>query len=250
MSRLLSLSRLYLLGSLRRQAHLATLFLGVMLFMLPAYVNAFSLGVTTFEVVSKDFGLILIGYFTLAMAVLLGSSTVPSDRESRSVYPVLARPVSRGLYLGAHLLAVIAMLGGSVLFLGFCLCLSVGMMVHHLDFSLFVALYGSFLQASVIAAVCMAGSIRLSAAASGAIGVVLFLVGHLSRDFFTLFLGGHLGSLAKAMIPDLSALALKNQIVHGLPVAPGYLLGATVYAVGWAGLALWAARESFEEVDL
>lgn len=250
MSSLLSLAWLYLLGTLRRQAHLATLFLGVVLFMLPAYVNAFSLGVSTFEIVSKDFGLILIGYFTVGMAVLLGSTTVPTDRETRSVHPVLARPVSRGLYLAAHLLAVLAMLAGSLLFLGLCLTFSIGLMVHHFDLSAFTALYGSFLQAAVVAAVCMMLSIRLSAAASGTAGVVLFLVGHLSGDFFALFLGPHLGAVAKAMLPDLSLLALKNLVVHGHAISSFYLGQATLYALGWAALALWGAREMFQEVDL
>ncbi len=250
MNSLFSLTRLYLLGSLRRQAHLATLFLGVVLFMLPAYVNAFSLGVSTFEVVSKDFGLILISYFTLAMAVLLGSTTVPNDREARSIYPVLARPVSRGLYLAAHLLAVVGMLAGSLLFLGACLTLSIGMMVRHFDLSLSVALYGSFLQAVVIAAICMMASIRWSSAVSGALGVVLFIVGHLSGDLFRLILGPHLGPLGKALVPDLSVLALKNLVVHGFAIGPLYLLQTTLYASGWACLAWWAARETFEEVDL
>ena len=76
MTTVLRLSRLYFLGKVRQQVHLATLFLGVILFMLPAYVNAFSLGVHAFERISKDFGLTLIHYFGMGLSILLASSSI------------------------------------------------------------------------------------------------------------------------------------------------------------------------------
>lgn len=251
MSSILALARLYLLGSLRRQAHLTTLFLGAVLFLLPSYVNSFSLGVEAFERVAKDFGLIVIGYFTVGMALLLGSTAVPHDRETRSIYPVLARPLSRAVYLTAHFLATTAMLAGSLLFLGFCLCVSVGLMLRELDPGLGLALYGSFLQGVVIAAACLMLSIRWSPAVAGSAGAALFLIGHLSPDFFSLLLGNsRIGVVAKAALPDMSALALKDAVVHGLPVAPSYLGAMTFYALGWVAIFLVLAKEAFEEVDL
>ena len=44
MRAVLSLARLYFLGAMRRQAHLATLFLAVILLMQPSFINALSLG--------------------------------------------------------------------------------------------------------------------------------------------------------------------------------------------------------------
>lgn len=251
MSSILSLSWLYLLGSLRRQAHLTTLFLGAILFLLPSYVNSFSLGVDAFERVAKDFGLILIGYFAVGMALLLGSTAVPADRESRSIYPILARPLSRAGYLTAQFMASLAMLAGSLLFLGLCLGLSLGLMLRQVDMGLALALYGSFLQGIVISAACLMLSIRWSPAVAGTVGAILFLVGHLSRDLFTLVLGkSQLAALAKAALPDMSALALKDVVVHAIPVSPGYLVGMTFYALGWVTVFLALANEFFREVDL
>ena len=137
----LILTHLYFLGSVRRQVHLATLFLGAILFMLPAYINAFSLGINAFERVSKDFGLTLIGYFGIAMAILLASTSIPRDLENRSIYPVLARPVRRYQYLLAHYLALVALLACSYLFLGVCLSAAVSALTHELDLTLFRSLH-------------------------------------------------------------------------------------------------------------
>ncbi len=245
----LVLAKLYLLGSLRRQAHLATLFLGFVLFLLPAYVNAFSLGADTLEKVAKDFGLILIGYFLVAMALFLGSTAVPGDVEARSIYPILARPISRGTYLLAHLLATLSLLVGSAIFLSLCLSLSIGLMIRELDAMVLLAVYGSFLQAAILAAISLGLSIRLAPAAAGTLGALVFLAGHLSGDFARLLLGGA-GPLAKAALPDLSLLALKEPALHGLVIGPSYLGGITIYTALWSAIALLAARTAFEEVDL
>ncbi len=93
------LSKLYLLEQIRRQVHLVTLFLAVILLMLPAYVNSFSLGLSAFERVAKDFGLTLISFYAVAMAIFLGVTAVSSDLERRTLYPLLARPIPRWAYL-------------------------------------------------------------------------------------------------------------------------------------------------------
>jgi ABC-type transport system involved in multi-copper enzyme maturation permease subunit len=246
------LARLYLLGSIRKQAHLATLFMGAALFLLPAYINTFSLGATVLENVSKDFGLTLIGYFIVAMGIGLGASTVPADLEARSVYPVLARPISRHLFLIAHLMAVAIILFASVLFLGSCLAVALAFMLKSADPKLSVGLYGSFLQAVVAAALSLGLSVRWKPAAAATVTAVLFVIGSFSSDLFALMLGGVplWGQIVKAALPDFSAFALKGAVVHQMEISMSYLLAISIYAAGWLGLALLAAGQAFEEVDL
>lgn len=253
MKPVLPLAQLYLKGSLRRQVHLATLFLAFVLMMLPAYVNAFSVGPEAFEIISKDFGLTLIGYFIVGMGLMLGSTTVPNDLEARSVYPVLARPISRAGFLLAHLLAVAMMLAGSLVFLGLCLSVSLGLILRDIYPTLVFSLYGSFLQASVVAALCLALSVRLRPAAAASIVAVVFLFGSFSSDLVRLLLGGAPRSLAeilKSAVPDFSAFALKASSVHNESVAFPYLVVITLYALGWMAFSLWVAKGAFEEVDL
>lgn len=253
MKTVLPLAQLYLKGCLRQQVHLATLFLAFLLLMLPAYVNAFSVGPEAFETISKDFGLTLIGYFIVGMGLMLGSTTVPNDLEARSVYPVLARPLSRAGFLLAHLLAAAMMLGGSLLFLGACLSFSIALILRDIFPTLIFSLYGSFLQAVVVAALCLMLSIRLRPAAAASLVALVYLLGSFSSDLVRLILGGAprvLAEVLKALLPDFSAFALKSASVHNDTVALPYLLVITVYALGWVAFSLWLASQAFEEVDL
>lgn len=253
MSSLLLLTRLYLLASLRKQVHLATIFMGTLLFLLPAYVNTLSLGPEVLETVAKDFGLTLIGYFSVGMALLLGATTVPAEVEARSLYPVLARPIPRGVFLAAHLLAVAAMLLASVVFLGLCLMAALALMLKKVDAALLTALFAAYLQAVVAAALGLLLSVRLKPAAAVTLGTAVFLVGSFSSDLFVLvfsWLPPLVAQLLKAAIPDFSTFAWKTAVVHGQAVPAAYVLGATLYATGWVALSLAAASHAFEKVDL
>lgn len=258
MRQVLLLTQLYLLGSIRRQVHLATLFLGVILLMLPAYVNAFSLGVNAFERVSKDFGLTLIGYFGIAMAILLACSSIPKDIENRSLYPILARPIQRYQYVLAHFLALIAQLAYSFVFLGACLIVALAALTRTIDLLILVAVFSSFVQCCVVAAITMAASTVASPALAGTIGAFVFLVGSLPGAFVRFFLvedrdGSYAATLAtalKAALPNLSIFSLKDPVVHNIPFNPSYLAAVTVYGFVWIVLALVGATILFGRRDL
>lgn len=258
MRSILQLCKLYLLGSLRRQAHLATLFLAVILFMLPAYVNALSLGLNAFQRVATDFGLTIIGYYSVGLAVFLGSTAVPREVENRSLYPILARPMSRGGYLAAHFLSIIIILTGSIVFLGFCLSVSLSLLTRQAELMLFGAAYGYLLQAAVIAAICMMFSVKCSPALAGTIGLASFVVGSLSTSFIHMFLLDDRGSqtsaglakLLKSVVPNLAVFSLKDPVVHHLPIPAGYYLSMTYYGLVWMVLILLIAQLLFQRVDL
>ena len=252
MKPILAATKLYLLGCFRQQIHLCTLFLSVLLFLLPAYINAFSLGMDMFEQVTTDFGLTLIGYFLLGLGLLLGSTSLPEEVETRRLYPVLARSISRTGFLSAHLLAILSVLALSGLVLGFCLAGSLGLLTRSFNPWIFQGILGSFLQSAIVASLCLACSVRLSPALSAAVGLSVFVVGSLSGDLLVLFVGssGGVASLLKATLPDLSSLALKQSAVERLQLPLGQMFALTLYACGWVGFSLLAARTTFEEVDL
>ena len=82
---LLEIARVQLLENIRRQVHLITLFMAAGMLILPAYVNAFSMGLQAFGLVTKDFGLTAISYYGIAMALLLGCSTTDASTARRMV---------------------------------------------------------------------------------------------------------------------------------------------------------------------
>lgn len=258
MRAVLSLARLYFLGSIRSQTHLATLFLAVILMMLPAYVNAFSLGLNAFERVAKDFGLTLITYFGIGMSIVLASSSIPKDIERRSIYPILARPITRFQYILAHFLAIALMLFLSFTFLGSALSVAISALTRTWELSLFLAVFTSYLQATIVASVCLAFSTIASPALAGVLATFVFMVGSLPGAFIRFFLvedrsnefAGQAVTALKSVLPNLSIYSLKDPIVHGLEFNHLYLVAITLYAVLWVALSLTGAAILFGRRDL
>lgn len=258
MRQVLWLSRLYLLGNLRRQIPLATVALALVLLFLPSYVEAFSLGLSSFERVAKDFGLSAVTYFAVGLAVLIGSTTLRQDLESRALYNLLARPVSRRAYLGGHLLALLLLLAGSLLLLDACFTLALALKTQRFDASVSIAIYGCFWQACLVGAFCLLASVRCSPPLAGTIGVAVFLIGNLSPAFIRFFLIEDRDSVAsatlarslKSVLPDLALFDLKDWAVHALSLPPGYLGAVSYYGLGWLLLVLLLAQGAFQRLDL
>lgn len=258
MRQALHLSRLYLTSQLRRQLHLATLVLALVLALLPTYVEAFSMGTNAFERVSKDFGITMITYFSVGLAILLGSTSLRRDLESRAVAPLLARPISRGAYLLAHFLSMATMLGASVLLLDACLTLALAQKTGHLDSQISQALLGAFLQAAIVASFCLLASVRCSPPLAGTIGAAVFLIGSMSAAFINFFLVEDRGSQAaaglanglKALLPNLALFDLKDAAVHEVLLPSGYLTAISFNAAAWIVLTLLLGRILLQRMDL
>lgn len=247
-----------MLAQIRQQIHLITLFLGVILLMLPAYVNSFSLGVNAFERVAKDFGLTLISFYGVAMAVMLGSSVIPKDLEKKAVYPILGRPISRFQYLLCHFLALAALLLLSMLLLGVCITTSVGILGGVFDFRIFLAVMGYYFETTIILAASLCFSTFASPALAGVMSVFIYMVGGLSNAFIRFFLvedrgNSVMASVAQALklcLPSFQVFRLKDPVVHSLLIPPGYFGGMLVYWMAWLLLFLLLAEWRFSRKDL
>lgn len=126
-------------------------------------------------------------------------------------------------------------------------------MTRSFDPWIFQGILGSVLQASIVASICLACSVRLSPALSAAVGLTVFAVGSLSGELVSLLLGGSKSKLivfVKAILPDLSALAFKDSAVEHLPLSFGQFCLLMAYTLGWIGLCLFVAKTTFEEIDL
>ena len=252
------LSYLYLQSYLRRHLYAGTLLVGLILLALPSYVSAFSMGLDSFERVAKDFGITLISVYALVIVLLLGSTTAARDLQTRALYPILARPVSRGVYLWGHLLALAQFLGASLVVLSAALMLGLGLRTGRIDFSILWASYGVFLPTILIAAVCLVASLRCSPALAGTIGMAVNLLGNLSGAFIRFFLVEDRGSavsatLAKVLkgaLPNLTLFSLKDPMVHHIALPPGYLVSISYYAAVWVVITMLLGQLIFRKVDL
>lgn len=249
------IARLYVTESIRRQLHLITLFLGVLLLVMPNLFNTF--GMTGFDRVTKDVALTLLGLYAAGMALFLGSTAVPADVERRTLYPLLARPISRMQYLLGKFAGFFVIMAASLILLGLCLLSSLALLGAHGDPRVMIAVGLYILEASVLGAFCLFCSTFASPALAGVLGAFVYIIGGLSQTFIEFFLteGGQQvqGLVARGVrlvIPHFDVMQLKDPIVHGAPIPESYLASVALYAVGWTILFLLLADWSFEGKDL
>jgi ABC-type transport system involved in multi-copper enzyme maturation permease subunit len=257
---ILHIARLQIAESIRRQVHLVTLFLFFILLASPSYVNFFALGQGGFHRISKDLGLTVIGYFAVFYALYFGSTVIPNDIERKTIYPLLARPISRLSYLFGQFLGATLLLAASLTLLGvgFFAALQLLSAKDMEDARFLWGVFAEFLSASVLLAVCMLFSTRSSPPLAGVLGAFVYIVGGLSHAFITSFIledrdNPVLAGLIKflqGLLPNFQVFQVKIAIVHYLDLPEYYMTAITFYALGWVLLLMLLGELSFSKKDL
>src|SRR4051812_2042458 len=102
-----AIARGVLLESLRRKDLWVIAILGFIIILASGALGFF--GVAGLEVFAKDLAVTVLGLFSTIVAVLTSSRLLPDEIRNRTLYPLLARPISRmDLLVGKLLGAVVA----------------------------------------------------------------------------------------------------------------------------------------------
>jgi len=218
-------------------------------------LSALTLGERTRIVL--DIGLASMNLFGVLIAIFVGIGLVNREVERRTLYIVLAKPVSRvtfllGRYLG--LLMTLAM-NTAIMLLGL-----VGMLVYagiQLPPGLFTVTVLIFMELTVVAGVALLCSTFTSTPTLAAIFTLsTWVIGHLTGDLKALgdtlkdpVLSGLLDGVYY-LLPNLEDFNLKGRVVHDLPIAGQEVALAVAYGLLYTVLLLLAATMIFNRRDL
>jgi len=195
----------------------------------------------------KDGCLLLIWVSSVVIAVTITARQLPAERESRTIFPLLAKPVGRGeLIMGK--------------FVGCWFASGVSLFVFYLFFGLisasrehawpllsyFQAIWLHWLCLGIIIAIALLGSIVFAAPSSNAticfvvIAGIMFAGAHLNG--VAVEMGGWRGTLVYGvyyLIPHLEWYDVRELIVHDWGTIDWLACaGATVYALLYSALLL------------
>ncbi len=217
--------------------------------------------VATFDRVMTDFGLGVIGLISPALTLFLGTALIPREIERRTIFMVVARPVSRsaflvGRYVGNVITVVFLVVVMGVLFLvqlqiaGASATYSTGIHREH-----FVALYGLLLEVVLLTAVCFLFASASSQYVSSLSVTCLYFIGHMAEDLYTL--AGRsksevlsvVGKLLYYVLPNFDRLDFKARATYFDPTSNAELLSTTAYALAYTVLVLVLATQIFERRD-
>ena len=216
----------------------------------------------------KDLGLAATSVFGLFIAIFIGIGLVSKEVERRSIYAILAKPISRtqfviGKYFGLVLtLAVNVAVMTAALYLVLTYMtvtesaeFKAGWDAPGIDPALLKAIFLIFMQLAIVTAVAVFFSTFSTPLLSAALTFGIYIAGHFNTDlknFDRIVESTPAIWLARGiyyLLPDLSAFDVKTEVVHGLPVAPAYLASTAVYGVLYATAVLLLAMFIFSRRD-
>ncbi|MBW4655468.1 MAG: ABC transporter permease [Kaiparowitsia implicata GSE-PSE-MK54-09C] len=203
-----------------------------------------------------DVGLAGVGLVGLVIAVFLGTGLINKEIEKRTVYVLIAKPVSRIEFIVGKHLGLSAVLALMIAIM--TLILLIVLQLYQVPFpfnSLILAASFQFLELSLITAVAILFGVFSSSLLATLLTVGVYLMGTLSRDllnFGKLSESAGLQRLTEILylvLPDLSRLNLRNEAVYGAALLPEPLqLAANVlYALVYIWLLLAIATVIFSK---
>jgi len=217
----------------------------------------------------KDLGLAAMSLMGLFIAVFIGIGLIAREIDRRSIYAILAKPIRRPeLILGKYL--------------GLVGTLFVNLAVMAVAYYLVLAYIGSTMSEAalnaapapptdprLLLAVAMIGlelalvtalalfwsSFSSSALLSAGLTVGLYVAGQFGSDLKNFEqvvespAAGFVGRALYYLLPNFAAFDIKTEVVHALPIQPGYLALTAGYAVVYIALLLTASVLIFSRRD-
>lgn len=222
--------------------------------MVAAAILVPEVAASTEDQIIPDIGLAAISILGLAITIFVGTGLVNKEIEKRTVYVMVAKPISRAeVIVGKHwgLSAVIALLVAMMTAI-FMAMLSMRQIPYPAGSILLSAVF-QFLELSLIAAVAILFGVFTSSLLATMLTFAIYLVGQFSRDLLALGAISESPGLKQVtegiylILPDLARLNLKNQAVYGFDLLPqaSELLGNVLYAIVYTMLLLAIATAIF-----
>ncbi len=195
----------------------------------------------------NDLGLAAINLVAVIIAIFVGIGLVSKEIERRTIYTILARPITRvefilGKYVGLGLIVAINI---GIMFMMFLATIWIS--GHAIHGSLFQAIGLIFVEALLVMAIAMLFSTFSSSTLSATMTLGLYVIGHLTSDLKGIAekTNNQLSEAALTALyyicPNLELLNVKGQAAAGVPVSLEYQALATAYGLLYAALLLVAA---------
>ena len=207
----------------------------------------------------KDICLLLIWVSALVIAIVTTARQIPAEREARTLFPLLAKPVSRGQVIVGKFLGCWLATGVALIVFYFFFAIITGSHEHIWPWAVyFQAMWMQWFMLAIVIALVLLGSIYLAAPSSTSTIAFIVVVG-------ILLLGSHLKTIALQQpeplqslltviyfaMPHLEWFDLRDFVVYDQSLVswPALVL-ATAYASVWTAIFILLAWFGFRRRNL
>ncbi len=216
----------------------------------------------------KDLGLSATSMFGLFIAVFIGIGLVSKEVERRSIYSLLAKPITRGQlvvgkYCGLTLTLAVNITVMALALYAVLMAMTWGLPPEAhlvwetppLDPALIKAVVLIFVELMLVTAIALFFSTFSSPMLSAALTFGLYVTGHFSgdlRNFHQVVDSPAAAQLARGLywaLPNLAQFDVKNDVVHGVHVPLGYMALTGAYAAAYIAMLLAVSVLVFSRRD-
>ncbi len=243
-----SLAKAVLLESIRRKDLWVIAILGFVVLAASSALGFF--GVAGLEVFVKDLAVTVLGLFSTVIAVVTSTRLLPEEIKNRTLYPLLARPLTRfDLILGKYLGAVLVTWTG---FLMLAATTGLAMVLFKIPFEIIMLQYlvGKMMGLALVCAIGLALSVYMTPPAATTMGFVLTVgASSISRALVLGYAAAPpavqwLFKLINTVLPQVHLFDFGSRTVYfNWSPVPLWAMGTLlVYLVGYAGAMLAIAH--------
>jgi ABC-type transport system involved in multi-copper enzyme maturation permease subunit len=203
-----------------------------------------------------DQGLAAIEVVGALVAILIGVNLVAGEIERKTIFPTLAKPVSRGAFLLGRYVGLLAVLAVNVVVMLTLLSVVLHLAGYGLSRTALEAGVLIGVELALLAAVAALFSSFSTPILAAGFSIAFFLIGHLLGDLRA-FGERSKSGLARALtgffyrlLPDLELLNLKSQAASQIAVDHRFVLRSGAYGLTYAAALLVLAALIFRRRDL
>jgi len=206
------------------------------------------------EKIIKDVGLSAISLFGVLTAVFVGVSLVFKEIERRTVYTLLANPVRRWQFLCGKFVGLFVVLAMNVGLMSLAL-FGILLFRGEAPWTLLPAILLILVELGIITAFALLFSTLTNPILAAVWTFAIYVTGHLSWSLQLLKEkvpegpSSTLCDLVYWILPNLSRLDVKGEVVHAMPLPEGFVALSVAYGIGYVLVVMALACLVFERKD-
>ncbi len=190
------------------------------------------------------------------IGVLVGVNLIAGEVERRTIFPTLAKPLTRTSFLLGRYLGLVAVLAGNVCLMAGVLAAVLKLAGYGVSFTAVAAVLLIAVELALLAAVAMLFSSFSTPMLASGFSLSFFLIGHLLGDLrafaerSTSEAAKKVAGLVYQLLPDLELLNLKARAANGLAVEGRFVVASAAYGLCYAAVIIALAILVFSRRDL
>lgn len=232
--------------SIRRKNLYVLVIISVAAMACSSLFSFFNLGVQ--QKFLEDLSLAVLSLVGMLLAVVIAAGQFPTEAENKTLYPLLARPVTRlqflvGKWIGTLLVVLVNLTLLGALFL---------VLLWSKDFPIprgfWDALFLLFVQCVFMASLAIFFSIFLTRGANVTLSVILYFLGHVKSGYLGYLISRSESGVEKKiyqviyyLLPNLENFNVKNLLAFNFELPFSYIVKTCAYSLGFSAVFLAAA---------